>query len=116
MVKMGVILGDPHVDPIRRRLFWRRGPHHLPERRSSWWLTKMHCRAQGQLFRVSRLMGVLNKRVEPEITMESEEGIKWFTLKLLIMVVLISVDMGLNSSLEYDLYTQNTDLQLIMFG
>lgn len=45
-----------------------------------------------------------------------QQGVQWFSLKLLLMVCLIGADLALNSSLEADSYGHNVDLQFIMFG
>jgi hypothetical protein len=45
-----------------------------------------------------------------------QDGLEWYGLKLCTMLGLIAIDLGLNSSLEFDLYRANSDIALIMFG
>ena len=45
-----------------------------------------------------------------------EESCQWFTFKLVGMMFLITFDLALNSSLEYDQFANQADLTLIMFG
>lgn len=63
-----------------------------------------------------RGLGKPGRKRGPRQEEEEEESCQWFTLKMVGMVSLIALDLGLNSSLEYDLYANYADLALIMFG
>lgn len=62
------------------------------------------------------MQGYETARKDAEAPMASSDGCEWFVVKLSVMIGLICLDIGLNSSLESDLYKGNADLCFLMLG